>query len=157
MIAGPAAANEVSEDYDPSVLDACLFKYDPTDDKSACVGLGTADCMADVPDDSTVEYEMCISAEWQHWDAHLNVIYSVLLIQQAELDQSLQAHDPTLENPVDVMRRMQRAWITYRDSACDWETLQWSGNTGTGARLATVECMMHLTAQQTVFLGRYSQ
>jgi uncharacterized protein YecT (DUF1311 family) len=45
---------------------------------------------------------------------------------------------------------MQRAWIGYRDAACDYERAQWGGGSGGGP--ATAGCLMRLTGEQALAL-----
>lgn len=150
IAATPVAANKAFEGYDPAILQTCLDQTGPRADKSACIGVGADDCIAGDAGSSNVGYGMCMAAEWQDWDERLNDVYVVLGVQQTDLHESLQAYNTAFSNPVEVMRDMQRAWIAYRDLACDWERLQWSG--GTGAGPAAAECMLRLTAQQALFL-----
>ena len=53
-------------------------------------------------------------------------------------------------SPAAALREMQRAWIAYRDAACDYEESQWGG--GTGAGPAAIGCMMTLTGRQALAL-----
>ena len=150
MIATPVFGQFSFEDYDPSILQTCLAQNETQGDQSSCIGLGAASCLEGEAGKSTVGYGACMSAEWQDWDDRLNEIYSVVLQQQRTFGEDLKAHNPAFPNPDEVMRDMQRAWISYRDLACEWEYLQWSG--GTGAGPASAECMMRLTAEQVLFL-----
>ncbi|KMW56504.1 hypothetical protein AIOL_001458 [Candidatus Rhodobacter oscarellae] len=50
----------------------------------------------------------------------------------------------------DLLRDMQRAWITFRDRTCDYERAQWGGGTGGGP--AYTNCLMVQTAKQTIYL-----
>ena len=50
----------------------------------------------------------------------------------------------------EALRAMQRAWIVYRDAACDYERAQWAGGTGGGP--ATAACLMQQTGVRTLEL-----
>jgi uncharacterized protein YecT (DUF1311 family) len=150
LMGSPVFADDLDDAYDPAVLQTCLDQFPLLRAQASCIGVGAAKCIEGDAGSSTVGYGFCMSAEWEDWDARLNAVYAVLLVQQANLNDALQAYNPVFPDPVAEMKRMQRAWIVYRDAACDWEHLQWSG--GTGAGPATAECLLRLTAQQTLFL-----
>lgn len=155
-LAGSAASAQQSFDaYDPTILKTCLIQTEASGLQSDCIGQGAAACIAGDAGSSNVGYGMCLSAEWQDWDDRLNELYPILMQQQRELGVHVQASIPAFPNPADALRDMQRAWITYRDLACDWERLQWSG--GTGAGPAATQCMLELTAQQMLFLNARAQ
>lgn len=155
VMTGPAFGQGVFEDYDPTILETCLMQTEASGLQSDCIGQGAAACVAGDAGSSTVGYGMCMSAEWQDWDDRLNEVYAIVLQQQREFGVHLQDVNPAFPNPDEVMRDMQRAWIKYRDLACDWERLQWSG--GTGAGPAAAQCMLELTAQQMLFLNARGQ
>jgi len=46
---------------------------------------------------------------------------------------------------------MQRAWIPYRDARCTHEASLWQG--GTGASPAYLNCILHETGEQALYLG----
>ena len=48
---------------------------------------------------------------------------------------------------------MRRAWIAFRDAACNYEATRWGG--GTGAGPAAADCVMKLTARQALHLRAY--
>ncbi|UWQ98379.1 DUF1311 domain-containing protein [Rhodobacteraceae bacterium S2214] len=152
----PASAQGSFEAYDPSILQVCLENNEMGGgDPSTCIGLGAAICIEGEAGSSNVSYGMCMSAEWQDWDDRLNEAYAIVLQQQREFGVHLRDVNPAFPNPDEVMRDMQRAWIKYRDLACDWERIQWAG--GTGAGPAAAQCMLELTARQMLFLNARGQ
>jgi uncharacterized protein YecT (DUF1311 family) len=52
--------------------------------------------------------------------------------------------------PAVALREMQRAWIAWRDAACDYEVSQWGGGTGGGP--AWSQCAMQMTGEQALAL-----
>ena len=150
MLLWAVSASAQDLDYDPRVLDGCLDGYAGAVDKSICIGMGAAHCIQTEAGSSTVGLGYCFSEEFEQWDARLNRVYQALLVDQVQRDNDIRDFNENLAVAEERLRQMQRAWITYRDAACDWEYAQWGG--GTGAGPASAQCMMELTARQTLFL-----
>ncbi|KAG1667708.1 hypothetical protein GQR58_018335 [Nymphon striatum] len=140
-------------DYDPAVLAMCLENAETSADRTYCIGQGAQTCAETEAGQSTPGLAYCYGSEWEDWDARLNAVYQDLLVQQAELAIDNAAFNPNIPDAVDTLRAMQRSWITYRDDACLWDVVQWSGGTGGGPSSAA--CMMRLTALQTLLLEEY--
>lgn len=147
LVSGSGA---MAEDYDPAVLEGCLATLASGPERAGCIGIGAARCMETEAGGSNVGIGYCYTAEWEDWDARLNAVYQRLLVEQAERDADTLAYNPNLPSAVEALRAMQRAWIPFRDAACEWEWTQWGGGTGGGP--ASSACMMELTARQTLFL-----
>ena len=79
-----------------------------------------------------------------HFGLQIRYFFVVFLgAARAEKFDKMNADDPRIvEKIADSLRDMQRAWITFRDAKCDWETVQWGG--GTGAGPARLSCLMHI-------------
>ena len=152
MLAAPALAQDI--DYDPAVLAMCLENAETLQDRTYCIGQGAQACTRTDAGQSTPGLSYCYGAEWGDWDGRLNAVYGTLLEQQPELAEDNAAFNSQIPDVVDNMRTMQRLWIQYRDAACQWEAAQWSGGTRAGPAFA--DCMLRLTAQQTLFLKEYS-
>ncbi len=119
---------------------------------SECVGLSASTCI-DTPDGyTTVGMGFCYDAERRLWDARLNEIYGRLLTLERKGEAELKDLGSSAPETVEPLRQMQRAWISFRDAACDYERVQWGGGTGGGP--ATVQCLMQETAAQTLRLAR---
>ncbi|MBU2993827.1 lysozyme inhibitor LprI family protein [Octadecabacter sp. 1_MG-2023] len=142
--------NDDYDDYDVAILDLCLENAETRADRESCIGRASNDCMTTEAGQSTLGQGYCMSQEWQQWDQRLNTVYQRLLVQQVELAEDNAAFNPQIPDAVELLRDMQRKWVAFRDAACDWEYVQWGG--GTGAGPASAECMMRLTAHQTLFL-----
>lgn len=71
-------------------------------------------------------------------------------------DKEMTSIRATTSSLADALRKMQRAWVSFRDAACLYEQAQWLGGTGGGP--ATMACQMHETARQALKLeGWWSQ
>lgn len=80
----------------------------------------------------TVDMIECITTEYQHQDAQLNTAYTSLM-NTLGADRKKQ------------LKTAQRAWITYRDSNCDFYM---DPDGGTLARVSANHCMMQMTANR---------
>lgn len=148
-VTGPgAAAQDIP--YDPADLDTCL--QTSIADPYQCIGVGAEACYAR-SGGSNVEYGFCNGAERDDWDARLNVAYQTLLKTQAESTAAIREYRADAPDQVDLMRQMQRNWIAYRDTACEWDYANWGGGSGGGPSHAA--CMGRLTAQQTILLQQW--
>ena len=145
------AAQELS--FSPAATEACLAQ--DTDDartRITCIGLSANACMADTPGGATtVGMGGCLDAERAYWDARLNTAYAALMALEEGIDAEMAEIGATVPSRADALRAMQRAWIPYRDAACDYERAQW-GN-GTGAGPATLACLMQVTGEQALKLS----
>ena len=147
LLAGPAAAQDI--DYSDTVTAECLAKAEEYDDKRACIGRSANLCMEAPGGSSTYGMGGCLDGELSFWDALLNENYRARMAQAKSADAAeTQDH---LAIQAEALRDMQRAWITFRDAACDYERSQWGGGTGGGP--ATLACLMQLTGEQALRLG----
>ena len=92
----------------------------------------------------------CIQSELAFWDTRLNAAYGALMDIEEAQDSEMRDLGAGITSMADALRAMQRAWIIYRDAACDYERSQWGGGTGGGP--ATAECMMRMTGLQALAL-----
>ena len=143
LIAPPAFAQDIV--FSMEATDACLAEGGTP---AACAGKSTARCSQDTEGgETTVGMGGCADAEWQAWDARLNDTYKQAMAVAEEVDRDKFEHAPS---EAEALREMQRAWIVYRDRACDWERAQWGGGTGGGP--ASLMCLATETARQTGLL-----
>lgn len=84
----------------------------------------------------------CVQEDYQRWDAALNTAYGAAMAQV----------EGTREE--EVLRAAQRAWITYRDNACDVEALVMRG--GTAEPLIYFGCMSRLTQRRAEDLSNFA-
>ncbi len=147
LLAGPAAAQDLP--FDIRATSTCVEAAYAPQDQSGCIGASADACMATPEGTSTYGMGGCLDAELTWWDDRLNRLYRDLMARHREDDAAddLPQGAPTRAG---TLRDMQRAWIAYRDAACDHERALWGGGTGGGP--ATLECLMRLTALQAIHL-----
>ena len=146
---GAAAAQDLAFDIAPT--STCVEQADwsagpPYD----CVGAAADACMETPDGSSTVGMGYCLDAELQWWDARLNQVYAGVMKQDKATDAEMAGTDATVPPLAENLKAMQRAWIPFRDAACEYEMAQWGGGTGQGPAL--VGCLMAETGRQTLRL-----
>ncbi|MDF1620109.1 lysozyme inhibitor LprI family protein [Pseudothioclava nitratireducens] len=154
MLAGSAAwgQGDLPVAYDASVLEACLAAKSG-DTRRDCIGIAANHCMqASDAGGSNAGMGFCLGAERDDWDARLNAAYQNLLEIEEALDKAM-AEVSSAPQSAPALREMQRAWIAFRDAACDYEVTQWGG--GSGGSPAWSACTMRLTGEQAIeLIGR---
>lgn len=89
----------------------------------------------------------CAYQDWEAADADLNAAYQDARALLAQWDAGL----PEAEaGAVDALRDAQRAWITFRDKACEAEGYAFKG--GSAEPLLVYGCMRVLTEERTQHL-----
>ncbi|MEQ5826406.1 DUF1311 domain-containing protein [Sulfitobacter sp. NFXS29] len=149
LLAGPVAAQEIT--YSDAATAECLAGAQEFSDQRACIGLSSNLCMEAPGGYSTYGMGGCLDAELTFWDGLLNENYRARMVQSKSADEDATLYQPELPSQAEALRDMQRAWITFRDAACDYERSQWGGGTGGGP--ATLACLMQMTAEQALRLG----
>ena len=91
----------------------------------------TAQCKDAV---STKDMQDCMDNEWKKSDAELNRVYQ----------ESLKKLKP---EQAALLKKAQRAWLSYRDAQCDADYKMFAG--GTAAPLALTQCRVTLTQERT--------
>ena len=93
------------------------------------------------------DMNLCAAQDWEAADAALNEVYGgvVATMQQADADY---APDGATEEA--RLRRAQKAWIAYRDAACDSAGFAMRG--GSAEPLLVYGCLRALTEQRTADL-----
>lgn len=121
-----------------------------------CVGRSAQACMATPGGDTTIGMIDCLQSELTYWDRRLNEAYARRLAAARAEDAAMSSIRATTASLTDALKRMQRAWVAFRDSACLYEQSLWLGGTGGGP--ATLACHLHETARQALKLeGWWSQ
>lgn len=146
LLASPALAQEPV--YDPALVPACLERAGGDQvARRACIGVGAGACMTAEVGATTVGMVSCLQAETAQWDERLNAAYAALKADEEQTDQETDgAAAPALV-------KAQRAWLAWRDAACDYEAARWQGGS-IGGPVAS-DCFMQLTAQQALRLESY--
>ena len=132
--------------FDPQSTEECLA----TDGGPACIGIAAQACMEQPGASTTVGMGFCIGSERDWWDARLNDVYRALMAVEKTRDAEMAEIGSSAPKAAPALKNMQRAWITFRDAACEYEYTQWGGGTGGGP--AHAHCAMTLTATQTLAL-----
>ena len=149
MLATPAAAQDLV--FSPQQTEACLATAADFDARRACIGLSAEQCMAKTPGGySTVGMTGCAALELDYWDARLNTVYGRMMSEARQMDAENKQYGGYAPSQADALRAMQRAWIPFRDTKCDYARSLWGG--GTGAGPAGVSCLLHTTADQVLYL-----
>jgi uncharacterized protein YecT (DUF1311 family) len=150
---GPAVAAPA---FSPAATDACVAKAAATSAARSgnavldCIGRSAQACMAIPGGDTTVGMMDCLKGELAYWDGKLNAAYAKRLAADKKSDAELKQMGSAAPRSEPALRKMQRAWIAYRDAACAYEQSQWMGGTGGGP--ATMDCHMQETARQALKL-----
>lgn len=106
---------------------------DPVD----CVGDTTEACQTHPKNFSTVNATRCVAAEHEAWDGVLNEAYG-------------RAMEALSGSARTQLREAQRAWIDYRDAACDvWPAIFEGGSVG---RLFLLDCLADQTGRRAIDL-----
>jgi uncharacterized protein YecT (DUF1311 family) len=148
VLAFATAAQEVP--FSIEATEACLAGASDRAGREACVGASAEACM-DTPDGSTtVGMGFCLGAERDWWGVRLNGAYQSLLAIEDAAAAELKELGSAAPSPAAALRAMERAWIAWRDAACEYEVSTWGGGTGGGP--AGADCMMRLTARQALAL-----
>lgn len=146
LLPAPLLAQNLA--FDPAWSEECLFNSGHGGNKADCVGISASVCMQQPGGESTAGMGFCLDSELQYWDDMLNGAYQQLRAARQAIDATLA---PDLAVQAETLRDMQRAWIVYRDARCGHEASLWQG--GTGAGPAFLNCLMHLTADQALYLS----
>lgn len=97
-------------------------------------------------EDPQVQHEMnaCAQIDWEEADAELNAAYKQARAAMRRIDALQPANEV---GAVIALRDAQRAWITYRDAACEAESILFRG--GSMEPLILASCMADLTRRRT--------
>lgn len=152
VLAAPAAAQDLV--YSDDTTRACLAAASDSVAQEACIGRSADACMAanDVGG-TTVGMGGCLDHELRFWDVLLNAYYQSAMDRAKRMDAETRQYNTAAAAMENTLRDMQRAWIPFRDATCDFERAQWGGGTGGGP--ATLGCLMRLTGEQALVLGRF--
>ncbi len=93
------------------------------------------------------ELNLCAYRDWQDADADLNKAYKQAVAMLKDWDADLSEGEPSAAN---ALRDAQRAWITFRDKACEVEGYAMRG--GSAEPLLVNSCLAGLTRERTAQL-----
>jgi len=110
-------------------------KEAPTSAES-CIGVIAEPCQSEPDGASNLGIAQCYDRETAVWDERLNQNY------KKRLDDAEPAYR-------DALKKMQRAWIAYRDAKCSSISV---GEQGSISVPMTASCLLDETARQAIFL-----
>lgn len=90
------------------------------------------------------DMNQCAYQDWDAADAELNLAYGRAMKLLKEWDAGLPADE---QGGAEALREAQRAWITFRDKACEAEGYAMKG--GSAEPLLVYGCMRELTEERT--------
>ncbi|MDA5094072.1 DUF1311 domain-containing protein [Aliiroseovarius sp. KMU-50] len=144
-VGAPALAQDVIYSFDATVN--CLAEKGEEGEAHQCFGTSANACMETTDGGwSTLGMVQCLDAELKDWDRRLNTAYGLLMKHSKEVDAEMAEWGSSAPSQAEALRKMQRAWIPFRDASCEYERSTWGGGTGGGP--ASLSCFLHLTAQQ---------
>ncbi|PRY95317.1 uncharacterized protein YecT (DUF1311 family) [Hasllibacter halocynthiae] len=102
---------------------------------------------------ATTQRAICEERALRAAEAELDGAYVAALAAARDADFAAAVPGPVPNG--DLVRGAQRAWVAYRDAACEAEAGPSRG--GTGAGLVLLECMRRLTEARTGDLCLYAE
>lgn len=93
------------------------------------------------------DLNQCAYDEWEAADATLNSVYREAMVLMDLWDRDLPQDEV---GAADALKQAQRAWITFRDKACEAEGYAMKG--GSAEPLLVYGCMRQLTEDRTAQL-----
>ncbi|MEM9634719.1 MAG: lysozyme inhibitor LprI family protein [Pseudomonadota bacterium] len=96
-------------------------------------------------DNAATQMEMtqCAYQDWQAADAELNAVYKSSMANMRTMDSDLSEH---LKGAAEALQDAQRAWIPYRDKAC--QSYGFLARGGTMEPMLVNVCLTQLTQQR---------
>jgi uncharacterized protein YecT (DUF1311 family) len=147
-LATPAAA-QPELPFSPAETETCLLNAQGAL-REVCIGLSAAACINTPDGYTTVGMGACLSSEADYWDGRLNAAYQSLMAVEEAADAEMAELGSAAPPMAPALQAMQRAWIAFRDTACEYEVTQWGGGTGQGPAFA--DCRLRATARQALAL-----
>lgn len=94
-----------------------------------------------------LELTFCAERDWKIADADLNAAYKAAQKLMASIDAELPKAE---QGAASSLRDAQRAWVTFRDAACNAEGFTWHG--GSGEPMIVYGCRAMLTRERAAGL-----
>jgi uncharacterized protein YecT (DUF1311 family) len=140
-VRGPHGSDEMTEKPGPEGRLAAAQAAAPRKADS-CIGIVGAACMQGKGNESTATMVQCYGREADAWDGRLNPAYKAAMANADGQDVA------------DGLRKTQRNWIAFRDTACAQPAIAFKG---TIAGPMTAWCVLELTARQALWLEGWLQ
>jgi uncharacterized protein YecT (DUF1311 family) len=100
------------------------------------------------PNGPQIALNMCAQQDWDKADAELNRVYKLAVAAMKEMDSYYD--DKADKIGESTLREAQRAWVTFRDLACEAESFPFHG--GSAEPMVYSSCMANLTRARTADL-----
>ncbi|MGI9402711.1 MAG: lysozyme inhibitor LprI family protein [Rhizobiaceae bacterium] len=98
-----------------------------------------------------IEMTSCAGLEWEAADAELNAIWDkALAIAEDEDAFLISSGGDNRPGYVETLRNAQRAWIDFRDFACEFRGFQARG--GSMESMLVNQCLAEMTKERTIKL-----
>ncbi|MDX8349517.1 lysozyme inhibitor LprI family protein [Cognatiyoonia sp. IB215446] len=136
------------------VVAAC---YSQGNASAECIGDAATACMDSDPaqTQTTLGMMFCFLGERDAWDVLLNQEYQKARNFAQSMDEQDREFFPEYAVRDDQVLAAQRAWIAFRDTNCAMAYGLWGA--GSMRQIAGAECMMRMTAEQTLALRVYQE
>jgi len=99
-----------------------------------------------------LDMTLCAKMDWEAADAELNAAYSEAMAAMKQTDSTLLAD---LKGAAETLKAAQRAWIPFRDKAC--ESYGFLARGGSMEPMLVLQCRADLTRQRTAELKELAQ
>ncbi|NNM72909.1 lysozyme inhibitor LprI family protein [Enterovirga aerilata] len=150
---GDAHAQNRPSQNDRSLIESCLREArTERRGEETCIGTVQGRCIKEPGGDTTTGMQRCGGRELAVWDERLNAAYRAALASDVGKQTTLRGRWARRLTGADIIRDAQRAWLRFRSRKCDAAGLPMEG--GTGAGLLTLDCHLHETARQAIWLER---
>jgi uncharacterized protein YecT (DUF1311 family) len=114
----------------------------------SCIGVLSGPCMETEEGASTYGMMDCYGRESEVWDARLNASYR----EQPAPESGPEVNAATAEMEAKQLRKVQTAWIPWRDATCEVLYADGIPIYGSLANVDAVHCIMVLTARQALWM-----
>jgi uncharacterized protein YecT (DUF1311 family) len=110
-------------------------------DAASCIGVVSTPCLAVPSNVSTMAMADCLRRETAIWDERLNAAYK---------SWTSKCDSPDI---CEARRKLERAWIAYRDARCTLPHVEAQG--GTIAIIEDADCLLDATAHQAIRIEQH--
>ena len=114
----------------------------------SCIGVLSGPCMETEEGASTYGMMDCYGRESEVWDARLNASYR----EQLAPESGPEVNAATAAMEAKQLRKVQTAWIPWRDATCEVLYADGIPIYGSLANVDAVHCIMVLTARQALWM-----
>ena len=138
-------------------LDVVTACYAQGETAEKCIGDAATVCMDSDPAETqtTLGMTFCFLGERDAWDVLLNQEYQNARAFAQSMDEQSKDFFPEYAVRDDQVLAAQRAWVAFRDANCAMAYGLWGA--GAMRQIAGAQCVMRMTAAQTLALRSYQE